>query len=82
MKINNVIIFGVVLWMSVASTMAQPAGNVIDEVIAVIGNNIILKSDLESQIASMRAQGVLIDDKMRCELLEELMYQKLLLRSR
>ncbi|MBL4670113.1 MAG: peptidylprolyl isomerase [Flavobacteriales bacterium] len=58
---------------------AQEDGKVIDKVIAVIGSNIILKSDLESQIVSLRAQGVLIDDNARCELMEELLYQKLLL---
>lgn len=58
---------------------AQEDGKVIDKVIAVIGSNIILKSDLESQIVSMRAQGVLVDENARCELLEELLFQKLLL---
>ncbi|MBL4576792.1 MAG: peptidylprolyl isomerase, partial [Opitutaceae bacterium] len=45
----------------------------------IIGSNVILKSDLESQIVSLRAQGVLIDVNARCELLEELLFQKLLL---
>ncbi|PCI94002.1 MAG: peptidylprolyl isomerase, partial [Flavobacteriales bacterium] len=54
-------------------------GVVIDKVVAVVGGNIILKSDLESQIVSLRAQGVLIDENARCELLEELLFQKLLL---
>ncbi len=58
---------------------AQDEGVVIDKVIAVIGGNVILKSDLESQIVSLRAQGVLIDDNARCEMLEELLFQKLLL---
>jgi peptidyl-prolyl cis-trans isomerase SurA len=58
---------------------AQEDGVVIDKVIAVIGSNVILKSDLESQIVSLRAQGVLIDENARCELLEELLFQKLLL---
>lgn len=79
MKINKLVI-ALLLMLSVSmSVKAQDNGKVIDEVIAVIGSNIVLKSDLESQIVSMRAQGVLIDDNMRCELLEELLFQKLLL---
>ena len=58
---------------------AQEDGVIIDKVIAIIGSNVILKSDLESQIVSLRAQGVLIDVNARCELLEELLFQKLLL---
>jgi peptidyl-prolyl cis-trans isomerase SurA len=79
MRINKVIILAVFVLVTSLSINAQSDGNVIDKVIAVIGNNVILKSDLESQIVSMRAQGVLIDDNIRCELLEELLFQKLLL---
>ena len=78
MKINKAIILAVLIFVTSLTLKAQNNGSVIDKVIAVIGNNVILKSDLESQIVSMRAQGVLIDDNIRCELLEELLFQKLL----
>ena len=79
MKTNRIITLTILVLFTFLSVKAQNEGNVIDKVIAVIGSNVILKSDLESQIVSMRAQGVLIDDKIRCELLEELLFQKLLL---
>lgn len=79
MRINRITILAVLVLITCLSVKAQEDGLVIDKVIAVIGGNIILKSDLESQIVSMRAQGVLIDDNIRCELLEELLFQKLLL---
>lgn len=79
MKINKLVILALLLMGTSLSINAQENGIVIDKVIAVIGGNVILKSDLETQIVSMRAQGVLIDDNMRCELLEELLFQKLLL---
>tara|TARA_B100000809_G_scaffold199394_1_gene199376 strand:- start:3462 stop:4811 length:1350 start_codon:yes stop_codon:yes gene_type:complete len=79
MKINKAIILTVLVLVTFLTVKAQDSGSVIDKVIAVIGSNVILKSDLESQIVSMRAQGVLIDDNIRCELLEELLFQKLLL---
>ncbi len=79
-KMMNKIVILVVATLTISfSVKAQEEGKVIDKVIAVIGSNVILKSDLESQIVSMRAQGVLIDDNARCELLEELLFQKLLL---
>ena len=76
---NKILIIGVAVLSISASVKAQEDGKIIDGVIAVVGSNAILKSDLESQIVSLRAQGVLIDDGARCELLEELLFQKLLL---
>ena len=61
------------------SVKAQDEGKLIDKIIGVVGGNIILQSDLESQITSIRAQGVLVDDNTRCELMEELLFQKLLI---
>ena len=78
MKSKILILVTIILTTSF-SLKAQEEGVVIDKVIAVIGSNVILKSDLESQIVSLRAQGVLIDDNARCDLLEELLFQKLLL---
>lgn len=76
---NNIITLIVVFLFTSFGLTAQEDGKVIDKVIAVIGSNIILQSDLESQIVSLRAQGVLIDENARCELMEELLFQKLLL---
>ena len=70
MRINRVIILVVLVFITSLSVNAQKEGSVIDKVIAVIGSNVILKSDLESQIVSMRAQGVLIDDNIRCEIID------------
>ncbi len=78
MKNKIIILVAVILYTSFG-VKAQEDGKVIDKVIAIVGSNVILKSDLESQIVSLRAQGVLIDDNARCELLEELLFQKLLL---
>jgi len=76
---NKIIILAIIILTAPFSIKAQEDGKVLDKIIAVIGDNVILKSDLESQIVSLRAQGVLIDDNARCEMLEELLFQKLLL---
>lgn len=76
---NKLIIALTLFFATSMQLIAQEDGKVLDKIIAVIGDNVILKSDLETQIVSLRANGVLIDDKVKCEMLEEILYQKLLL---
>ena len=59
----------------------EPKVQVVDKVVAVVGKNIILQSDVESQYVQYRMQGSIDgnSDAMHCAILEELMFQKLLL---
>ena len=54
---------------------------VIDRVVAVVGQNIILQSDIEAQYMQFRLQGGIKGSaqSIRCEILEDLMFQKLML---
>lgn len=54
---------------------------VIDKVVAVVGQNIILQSDVETQYLQYRMQGGAegTATSIRCEILEDLMFQKLML---
>jgi len=52
---------------------------VIDQIVAVVGSNPILKSDIETQVIQMQAQGVTTQGDAKCEVLEQLLEQKLLL---
>ncbi|HRT00227.1 MAG TPA: peptidylprolyl isomerase, partial [Bacteroidales bacterium] len=52
--------------------------NVIDQIVAKVGNEIILKSDIENQYYQVLAQGYVEEEDLRCEVLEELLFQKLL----
>jgi peptidyl-prolyl cis-trans isomerase SurA len=54
--------------------------SVIDGVVAVVGANIILRSDIETQYLQFRAQGGIQGsaEKIKCQLLEGLLFQKLL----
>lgn len=54
---------------------------VIDRVVAVVGQNIILQSDIEAQYHQYRIQGGIKGSasSIRCEILEDLMFQKLML---
>ena len=53
-------------------------GTLIDEVVAIVGNKIIMHSDIESQYLQMQAQGIASGTDLKCQLFEELMFQKLL----
>jgi peptidyl-prolyl cis-trans isomerase SurA len=52
---------------------------VIDKIVAVVGTNPILKSELEAQYQQVLSQQEAVDENTRCRLLEELLFQKLLL---
>lgn len=76
MKVNKLIIT-LSLLFGLMSIQAQD--NVIDEVIAVVGADPILKSEIEEQFKRMQAQGVAYSGDLKCKLLEDRMIQKLLL---
>lgn len=51
----------------------------VDQIVAVVGDKIILQSDVENQVLQFLAQGYKPQGDIRCEILEELLAQKLLL---
>ncbi|MDC3130343.1 peptidylprolyl isomerase [Bacteroidota bacterium] len=53
----------------------------IDKIIAVVGDEIVLRSDVENQYLQYISQGVTSNEELRCEVLEDLMTQKLLIFS-
>ena len=66
--------------MIAVSAFAQKySGGVVDKTIAVIGNEMIMISDLEEEVQMMRAQGIMSDRNARCEILESMMESKIFL---
>lgn len=51
----------------------------IDKVIAVVGREMISLSDIENEITMMKFQGIVSENNIRCEVLESLLLQKLLI---
>lgn len=51
---------------------------VVDQIVAVVGGNIILKSDIERMNIEQQAQGVTTEGDMKCEILENFLIDKLL----
>jgi len=63
--------------LSAGQILAQD--KMIDQIVAVVGKNIILKSDIEYMVLDQQTKGVTSDGDMKCEVLESLLVQKLLL---
>jgi len=57
---------------------AQSSGVIVDKIVAVIGRQAVMFSDIESQRIQAQAQGYRPTDDLRCEIMEQMMYQKLL----
>jgi peptidyl-prolyl cis-trans isomerase SurA len=54
-------------------------GGLVDKTVAVVGNEVILLSDIESEVHQMQAQGRSSDRDMRCGILENMMEAKIFL---
>lgn len=74
--IKSVLIFGTII---LGQTTLNAQDKVIDQIVAVVGSNPILKSDIETQAIQQQAQGVTSQGDAKCEILEQLLEQKLLL---
>lgn len=62
-----------------AGAFAQKYTGIVDRAAAVIGNELILVSDVESEVQMLRTKGYGSDRNVRCEVLEKMMEQKLFL---
>lgn len=58
-------------------TFAQKYDGVIDKTVALVGNSMILLSQIESEVQMMQFQGYVSDRDLRCEVLENMMVSKL-----
>ncbi len=79
MKSNWIIIAFMFLALPMMAQNRQP--QVIDKVVAVVGKNIILQSDIENQYIQYRMQGMTegTGKEVRARILEDLLLQKLML---
>lgn len=72
-------------WLTSATFLsAQPALNdsIADGIVAVIGNKIILKSDIEQEYLQQMGQpGSKVTPEMRCQIIDQLLTAKLLVRQ-
>ncbi len=73
--------FLIIFFMSFLVPLKAQESQVIDRIVAVVGQNIILQSDIENQYLQYRLQGGIKGSAstIRCDILEDLMFQKLML---
>jgi peptidyl-prolyl cis-trans isomerase SurA len=76
MKITRIIIISFALILTSSRGFSQP--QMIDRVVAIVGDYTILQSEIENQYLQYRAQGINFPD-MRCFILKDFLEQKLLL---
>ena len=62
---------------SISHTWAQP--QIIDRIVSIVGEDIILQSDVENQFNYLITQGEKDDGTLKCSILEQLIVNKLLL---
>ncbi len=73
-------IYKVLIVLLLGSTQAIAQNNIADKIIAVVGNEVVLKSDVENRFLAMKAQGYAEKSKdLKSEILEDLLIQKLML---
>lgn len=77
-KISLIVL--VLCWIAYGNPLYAQDGKVVDEVVAVVGGKMLLLSDIEKQVLQQRLQGGIPGGQaLRCEILENLLFQKLLI---
>jgi peptidyl-prolyl cis-trans isomerase SurA len=76
--LNNKIFVAVLIFSCIITGNLSAQDKTVDQIVAVIGSNVILKSDIEAVYLQNQAQGVTSDGDMKCEILENLLVEKLM----
>ena len=76
--IRNILYSLAIVLISLAQVSAQKKG-IVEEVIAVVGDHIVLKSDLDKEFVQLSVQMPEYKGDLRCDLYNQLITQKLLL---
>ena len=73
----------IIVFIAGLGCFAQSNKNIIDEIIATVGGRIITRSDLEYALEGYKYSSGLVtvedEDVLRCDILEQLIFQKLLI---
>ena len=74
--IKSVLLIGTII---LGEKISVAQDKVIDQILAVVGSNPILKSDIETTAIQNQAQGITLPGDAKCVILEQLLERKLLL---
>jgi peptidyl-prolyl cis-trans isomerase SurA len=68
-----------VLLIAFSGTYAQPQKVVADKIIGIVGDRIILQSDIKNAVSDMARQGATLPDNAECLVLEQALTSKMLM---
>lgn len=77
MKLKVILAAAMLSVLSLAEVTAQRYDGIIDKTVAVVGNSVVLLSQVESEAMYMKNMGYVTDRNLRCEVLENIMITKL-----
>src|SRR5439155_24618479 len=77
MKKIAFVLFSIIGLMSAA--MAQPKKLVADKILGIVGDKIILYSDIQNSIADIARQGGTVPENAQCSILEQALVSKVLM---
>jgi len=83
MNIKQLLVIVLLITSSLITSRAQEKNvnenQVLDRIVAVVGNQIVLQSEIEEQFLQMQARGMRSSENQKCEIFEQLLFQKLLI---
>ncbi|MBR4660798.1 MAG: peptidylprolyl isomerase [Bacteroidales bacterium] len=75
---NSIVTLCILALLSVSFPVgAQKYDGVVEKSVAVVGNDVIMLSQIESEAQMMRMRGLQVDKNIRCDILEQLLVAKL-----
>ncbi len=74
---NKLKAIAILFFLAITTLQAQPVKQKIDGVAAVVGDYVVLDSDIDLMLIELRAQGISSKDVSRCELLGKLLEDRL-----
>ena len=78
MKMKKILTVAVI-FSALVCARAQQYGGVVEKSVALVGNDIVMLSEIEAEAQMMRARGLSVDKSARCEILENFLVSKLFL---
>jgi peptidyl-prolyl cis-trans isomerase SurA len=76
---KKLVFLGLSILMIASTAFAQQKKIVADKIIGIVGDRIILQSDVQNSIADMARQGMAIPENAECSILEQAMVSKVLM---
>ncbi|MCF8218177.1 MAG: peptidylprolyl isomerase [Bacteroidales bacterium] len=75
----SILLFSLIFTGLKTSAQNEKDKKTIDKIIAIVGDNVIFHSDVENQYMQYVMQGNSEEEGMRCQIFEEMLFQKMLL---